>query len=1011
MKNISNRIVLIGTFLLFMLAVALFSFYEYTQSKTRLYQQIDNKLLSSALGASMILPEEFYDRAVAPSAISSDEDGRNIERLSRFAKTMQVMYVYTVIERGGKIHFIASSATDEERRSGINLTRYDDIYDDASDELRKVFRTGQTRFDEYTDKWGTFRSVFVPMKSPSGTLYVAAADIRIDTIHRLLREEAISLMIRVFIVLALGILLIGWRLMYYNRHLRQEKKVLEQEVEEREKNRKQKNTELNAILNATEESIFLLDRRGTILIINRTAAIRLKQEASELIGRCVYDFFPEEVSLRRRKNVEQAFDTGEIIRVEDQRDNMHFSLNYYPIFCQESGSVESIVVFAQDITARKQAEYNLKTTYERLQNLFNAMSEGAYEVDTDGKCTMVNQACLNLLGYTAAEELLGKNIHRLIHHSYPDGSPYPESDCIMFTVLRNQSPVHVDNEVFWTKEGKAVPVEYWSNPILRDGKIVAAMATFVDISERKNLENELRKLTMAVEQSPNSIIITDREGNIEYVNAAFTNITGYARSEVIGKNPKFLHSGKTPPETFTQMWNRLFQGEAWSGEFINRCKDGTEYIFSVAISPFCLNDGNISHYMAIEENITDKKRSEDHIRHLIDFDSLTGLPNRQKLQFDIDQRHPHACAILNIDNFKEMNDFFGIASGDTLLRQSAEWLNAMGYFPYRIGGDEFAVLFYEKLSQEQLHSRISALMSALDEERFIVDNETLDMHMTVGIAMGEGKLLTRADIAIHTAKERKIPVAFYEEAENIEEQYRINIAMAGAIRKALVGGRIVCHYQPIVNISTGAIDKYETLVRLIDEEGTIIPPMQFLPIAKKTKLYPRITKEVIHQSCRLFAARTEEFSLNISIADIHDPSTVQEIISTITRTGTASRIVFEILESEGIENYSEVAEFIHTVKALGAKIAIDDFGTGYSNFEHVLRLNVDYIKIDGSLIKGSADNPRHRVIVETIVDFAAKIGTQTIAEFVSDEATFNTVKELGINYSQGYYTGKPDLIG
>lgn len=699
---------------------------------------------------------------------------------------------------------------------------------------------------------------------------LTAADIRADTLERLPGSLLIGM--------SLALLLFGAYFFYANRRFLKQKERLKEEIEEGEKNLRHANTELNAILDATEESIFLLDGHGTILTINRTAAARIGEKPAELIGRCVYDFFPPQVSRRRRKNVEKVFETGETIRVEDRREGMCFSLNYYPVF-DENGGVKSIVVFAQDITARKKAE------------------------------------------------------------------------------------------------------------------------------------NELRKLTMAVEQSPNSIIITDRQGNIEYVNAAFTSITGYSSAEAMGKNPKFLQSGKTPPETFQEMWSHLLRGESWSGEFINRCKDGTEYTFSVAISPFCLHNGEISHYMAIEENITDKKRSEDHIRRLTDFDSLTGLPNRQKLQLDIDERHPHACAILNIDNFKEMNDFFGLASGDTLLRRSAEWLRAMGFSPYRIGGDEFAVLFYEKLTQEQLHSRISALLSALDEERFIVDDETLDVQMSVGVAMGEGKLLTRADIAIHTAKERKIPIAFYEEAENIEEEYRINIAMAGAIRKALVGGRIICHYQPIVNIATGAIDKYETLVRLIDEEGQCVPPMQFLPIAKKTKLYPRITKEVIHQSCRLFAGRSEEFSLNISIDDIHDPSTVQEILSTITRTGTASRIVFEILESEGIENYSEVAEFIHTVKALGAKIAIDDFGTGYSNFEHVLRLNVDYIKIDGSLIQGSAENPRHRVIVETIVDFAAKIGTRTIAEFVSDEATFNAVKELGIDYAQGYHTGKPGLIG
>jgi EAL domain-containing protein (putative c-di-GMP-specific phosphodiesterase class I) len=263
---------------------------------------------------------------------------------------------------------------------------------------------------------------------------------------------------------------------------------------------------------------------------------------------------------------------------------------------------------------------------------------------------------------------------------------------------------------------------------------------------------------------------------------------------------------------------------------------------------------------------------------------------------------------------------------------------------------------------------------------------------------------------LHAAKENKTPVSVYEEQKNIEEKYRNNISMASSIRQALNDNQIICYYQPIVNLVTGKTDKYESLVRMIDKEGNIVPPMEFLSIAKKTKIYPQITREVIHQACTLFATRSEEFSVNLSDSDIRDSHTVDEIINTITKTGTASRIVFEILESEGIENYEEVAQFITKVKALGARIAIDDFGTGYSNFENILKLHVDYIKIDGSLIRGITTNSRHNIIVETIVDFAKKIGAKTIAEFVSDGAIYDAVIKHGIDYSQGYYTGKPEPL-
>lgn len=387
-------------------------------------------------------------------------------------------------------------------------------------------------------------------------------------------------------------------------------------------------------------------------------------------------------------------------------------------------------------------------------------------------------------------------------------------------------------------------------------------------------------------------------------------------------------------------------------------------------------------------------------------DRLTGLPNRYRLQERLSQCESIALAVVNVDDFKEVNDFFGISIGDEMLIQIGVWLKELSGECYRLGGDEFALIFNE-LSQKELEHRLNMLIKFLDEKTFMVKEESLNIRVTIGVAIGNDKVLTQADIALHHAKENKKQIAFYNEDEGVEEHYRTNLTMASNVRRALFERRIICYYQPIVNIETGNIVKYETLVRMIDESGNIVPPMQFLPIAKQTKLYPQITLEVVYQACTLFASRDEEFSINLSDSDIRNPHTVSEIIKTIIETGTASRIVFEILESEGIENYDEVTRFITQVKALGAKIAIDDFGTGYSNFENILKLGVDYIKVDGSLIREIAANPRHRIIVETIIDFAKKIDAKTIAEFVSDEVIYNTIEEMGVDYSQGYFTGKP----
>lgn len=197
---------------------------------------------------------------------------------------------------------------------------------------------------------------------------------------------------------------------------------------------------------------------------------------------------------------------------------------------------------------------------------------------------------------------------------------------------------------------------------------------------------------------------------------------------------------------------------------------------------------------------------------------------------------------------------------------------------------------------------------------------------------------------------------------------------------------------------------------MIDKNGNSIPPNKFLEFSKKIKLYSSITKKVVAESCKTFKNRNENFSINLSVDDIKDSSTVEFILKTIKETNTTSRVTFEILESEGIENYDEVISFINQIKSLGSKIAIDDFGTGYSNFEHLLKLDVNYIKIDGSLIKNIVNDDKHRIIVETIVSFARRIGIKTVAEFVSDDSILNAIKEIGISCAQGFHIGKSEVF-
>ena len=521
---------------------------------------------------------------------------------------------------------------------------------------------------------------------------------------------------------------------------------------------------------------------------------------------------------------------------------------------------------------------------------------------------------------------------------------------------------------------------------------------------------------------PDMLWVKDLEGKYLYANESIcNNLLMATQDEVIGNNDVYFATREREKHPENKEWH-TFGELCFNSDYVvlehmkpmifeeyGNIKGKLVYL-EVHKAPLHDKNGKLIGTIGSGRDITAQVLLEKKTEKLAYFDQLTNLANRQKMLLDISVNSPTACAIFNIDEFKEINDFFGTENGDKILQDIAKWFLKFDFETYRIDGDEFAILYYEDLSIEHIKHNIENILSLFEEKQFHIEGEIIHIRFSTGIAKESKNLLTKADIAVHYAKENKIKISVYEENANIEKKYKENIAMATSIREALIDNRIICHYQPILDIKTNKINKYETLVRMIDKDGNLITPINFLNIAKKTKLYSHITQEVIHQACNTFKDREEAFSINLSIDDIKDSNTVQEIIKTIIKTNTASRIIFEILESEGIENYEEVVNFITQIKALGAKIAIDDFGTGYSNFEHILKLNVDYIKIDGSLIKGIQQDKKHKIIVETIVDFAKKVGSKTIAEFVSDEEIFKNIKEIGVDFSQGYFTGKPSLL-
>ena len=269
-------------------------------------------------------------------------------------------------------------------------------------------------------------------------------------------------------------------------------------------------------------------------------------------------------------------------------------------------------------------------------------------------------------------------------------------------------------------------------------------------------------------------------------------------------------------------------------------------------------------------------------------------------------------------------------------------------------------------------------------------------------------ILIYADMALKKAKKMQKHFIVYTDTMQISKEYENNIKWTLELKKAIFENRIIPYFQPILTNKTGKVEKFECLVRLIEKNGKVVSPFEFLEVAKKSRIYPLITKIMITKSFEIFSKLDYEFSINLSVYDI-----LNEDISSFIKfkllefKDLTKKVVFEILESEGIDNYDKIKDFINFAKFLGCKIAIDDFGSGYSNFTHILRLNVDYIKIDSSMIKNIDKDENSQIITRTIVNFAKELGLKTISEFVHSKDVFDKVYELGVDYSQGYYFGEP----
>lgn len=400
----------------------------------------------------------------------------------------------------------------------------------------------------------------------------------------------------------------------------------------------------------------------------------------------------------------------------------------------------------------------------------------------------------------------------------------------------------------------------------------------------------------------------------------------------------------------------------------------------------------------------------------------TQLPNRAAFREKLEECVRPQLFLMKLDGLEAISRFYGEATRADIERSFSGFIQkqclgefANGAHLFHLDHGLFGLLADDPdniLSTEKKRHFAESVQECYKNHQFIIRDVHHDLALIIVISSSREFMPEKTELAVDEAVYRKSGILIAEDI--IDDVYRKigeNIFWIQQIRAALREDRFIPFFQPIMNNMNGKIEKYESLIRLKDDQGKIVPPGLFLPIAKNSRYYHDITRIVLLKSMDIFKSRPEQFSVNLSALDIEDPAMQKFLLQTLERMPeTASRLTFEIVEQEGFHHIFTIREFIKQVKQYGVKIAMDDFGSGYSNFRTLIDMDIDYLKIDGSLIKNIHTDTASFRVVETIQSFAEKISLKIIAEFVENKEIFNCLKQMGIHYSQGYFIGKPDKL-
>jgi diguanylate cyclase (GGDEF)-like protein/PAS domain S-box-containing protein len=784
-------------------------------------------------------------------------------------------------------------------------------------------------------------------------------------------------------------------------------------------------------LDSITDAFYTLDREWRFTYLNKEASRLMQRPDGDLLTKVLWEEFGDLSGQMAYKEFHRAIRENCTVVFEE----------YYPPFqlwseIRAFPSEEGLAVHSRDITEAKKFSEALRESEERFKTVARSIPDAIYDWDLASGKLWRSEKMREMFGYST-EDFEG-GIQTWSSRVHPE-----DKDRLLqvtYGALAGLQTELMEEYRFMRKDGSWAHVQDRAS-ILRDpaGKAIRFVGAMVDLSERKRAEElqkeadtRIREQASLLDKAKDAIVVSSVDNLVRFWNKGAERLYGWTAEEAIGRSfVELLHGD---PAMVHEAYREVLQKGEWTGETIERHKDGSPLQVEVNWTLVRDENGEPKTIFAIKSDISRRKLAEHNIRHLAFYDTLTGLPNRrmlmEKLQTSLDngtyREGRGALLFIDLDNFKTLNDTWGHAFGDLLLQQVARCLSACVRScdtVARLGGDEFVIILENlgsgpEVAVEQASVLGSKILAALNQPFQLGDYD----HYTtasVGITFVDddqrdiGELLKRADLAMYQSKSAgRNTMRFFD--PNMQAAVAIRAALEVDVRRGLRESQFVLLYQPQVD-KYGRMVGVEALVRWRHPARGMISPAEFIPLVEETGLILPLGQWALETACTQLACwsvRREmqgvEMAVNVSSRQFRHPDFVEQVLAILVRTGVNPRLIkLELTESLLVDNFEDTIAKMHLLKARGVGFSLDDFGTGYSSLTYLKRLPLDVLKIDRSFLRDVLSEPHNAILAKTIIALGQSLGLLVIAEGVETEEQRDFLAQQGCNVYQGYLFSAP----